>query len=53
MAGETDSAGVYFLSVEDFEWRPAKPSAPPEREDRGDDDAEPAPPAKDSALTPD
>lgn len=32
--GEADSEGVYYISIEDFEWRP-----PP---DKGDSKAEPA-----------
>ena len=39
VARDIDSAGVYFLSVEDFEWRPERP-APDEPAEEKKEDAE-------------
>lgn len=37
MARDIDSAGVYFLSVEDFEWRPERPSPDESAEEKKED----------------
>ena len=37
MEEDVDSAGVYFLSVEDFEWRPGRTNPTERSADRGAD----------------
>jgi len=40
MAKDLDSAGVYFLSVEDFEWRPERTSPDEPAGEKKKEDAE-------------